>query len=237
MLDRLGLATVGDGPFPYPFVDRQGALTQNIMPDCTINPLRVTPLIRSSIFQPEHAGCRVWRHVLGVLNNTRLAAFVVAPQFNNYFLCSVAVTFSSLVQRAFNHLVGDVFCDAAHPDFREFKDRLENRQKLTALLDAVLSKRTTAEWLSHFAGHVPAAPVNDVAAALDNPFVRQGGRIWNITHPTRADFRMVAAPYTCAGDELPRRPAPALGEDTDRILTKCGFSPERIETLRQRGVI
>ena len=116
-----------------------------------------------------------------------------------------------------------VLCDmigrpdlAAHPDFRTFKDRLANRQKLTALLDALLSQRTTAEWLSHFAGRVPAAPVNDVAAALDNPFVRQGGRIWNVAHPARADFKMVAAPYTCAGDELPRRPAPALGEDTDR---------------------
>jgi len=137
-----------------------------------------------------------------------------------------------------------VLCDmigrpdlAAHPDFRTFKDRLANRQKLTALLDAALSERTTAEWLSHFAGRVPAAPVNDVAAALDNPFVRQGGRIWNVTHPARPDFKMVAAPFACAGDELPRRPAPALGEDTDPVLSKCGFSPERIKTLRQLGVI
>ena len=56
MLDRLGLATVGDGPFPYPFVDRHGALRKYIMPDCTINPLRVTPAIGPTIFQPpDHA--------------------------------------------------------------------------------------------------------------------------------------------------------------------------------------
>jgi crotonobetainyl-CoA:carnitine CoA-transferase CaiB-like acyl-CoA transferase len=47
----------------------------------------------------------------------------------------------------------------------------------------------------------------------------------------------VAAPYTCPGDELPRKPAPALGADTDRVLRACGFSAECIETLRQRGVV
>ena len=137
-----------------------------------------------------------------------------------------------------------VLCDmigrpdlATHPDFRTFKDRLANRQKVTAVLDEALSKRTTAEWLKHFAGRVPAAPVHDVASALDNPFVRDGGRIWTIAHPARADFKMVAAPYTCPGDELPRKPAPALGADTDRVLRACGFSAECIETLRQRGVV
>jgi succinate---hydroxymethylglutarate CoA-transferase len=137
-----------------------------------------------------------------------------------------------------------VLCDmigrpdlVAHADFRTFKDRLANRQKVTALLDTALSECTTAEWLERFAGRVPAAPVNDIADALDNPFVRDGGRIWNVTHPARADFKMVAAPYTCPGDELPRNPAPALGQDTDRVLGECGLSPECIETLRQRGVI
>ena len=137
-----------------------------------------------------------------------------------------------------------VFCEmigrpelASDADFCTFKDRLANRQKLTALLDAALSQRTTAAWLDLFAGRVPAAPVNDVAAALDNPFVREQGLIWNVSHPKRADFKMVAAPYTCPGDALPRSPAPALGQDTDRLLGECGLSRERIESLRQRGVI
>jgi succinate---hydroxymethylglutarate CoA-transferase len=126
---------------------------------------------------------------------------------------------------------------ATHPDFRTFKDRLANRDKVTALLDAALGERTTAQWLEHFAGRVPAAPVHDIAAALDNPFVRDGGRVQHFAHPARADFKMVAAPYTCGGEELPRKPAPALGADTDRVLRQCGFSPECIATLRQRGVV
>jgi crotonobetainyl-CoA:carnitine CoA-transferase CaiB-like acyl-CoA transferase len=48
---------------------------------------------------------------------------------------------------------------------------------------------------------------------------------------------MVAAPYTCPGEELPREPAPALGEDTDQVLRDCGLSAECIKTLRRRRVV
>ena len=126
---------------------------------------------------------------------------------------------------------------SAHPEFRTFKDRLANRQKLNTLLDSILGERTTAEWLGRFAGRVPVAPVNGIAAALDNPFVRDGGRIWSVQHPACADFKMVAAPFICSNEELPRRPAPRLGQDTDEVLDRCGYSCERIEALRRRGVI
>jgi succinate---hydroxymethylglutarate CoA-transferase len=137
-----------------------------------------------------------------------------------------------------------VLCDligrpelGADENFRTFKDRLRNRAQVTSILDAALNARTTAEWLDHFAGKVPAAPVNDVAAALDNPFVKEGARIWSIPHPARADFRMVASPFVCSGDELPKTRAPTLGEHTEEVLSGSGFPPERIKALRQRGVV
>jgi crotonobetainyl-CoA:carnitine CoA-transferase CaiB-like acyl-CoA transferase len=126
---------------------------------------------------------------------------------------------------------------AAHPDFRTFKDRLANRARVTALLDAALGERTTAEWLDHFAGRIPAAPVNAVAAALENPFVRDEGRVWTVPHPARPDFRMVAAPFVCPGEELPREPAPALGRDTDEVLGSCGIEATQLARLRRDGVI
>jgi len=53
----------------------------------------------------------------------------------------------------------------------------------------------------------------------------------------RGDFKMVAAPYVCAGETLPREPAPALGQDTERLLAECGLSRETVADLRRRGVI
>src|SRR3546814_5197008 len=56
---------------------------------------------------------------------------------------------------------------ADDPEFATFADRLRNRDRVTEMLDAALSTRTTAEWLALFGGKVPAAPVNDIQAALD----------------------------------------------------------------------
>jgi crotonobetainyl-CoA:carnitine CoA-transferase CaiB-like acyl-CoA transferase len=40
-----------------------------------------------------------------------------------------------------------------------------------------------------------------------------------------------------SGATPPKRPAPALGADTDAVLRDCGFTPERIAALRRDGVI
>ena len=124
-----------------------------------------------------------------------------------------------------------------HPDFLTFSDRLANRARIGELLDQALGERTTAEWLECFAGRVPAAPVNDVASALENPFVREKARLWDVPHPQRGDFRMVAAPFICPGEDLPKKPAPPLGQDTAEILGSCGFTPDRIAALRAEGVV
>ncbi len=125
---------------------------------------------------------------------------------------------------------------ADQPEFRRFADRRANRARLTEVLDAALLRRTTAEWLERFAGSVPAAPVNGLAAALDSDFTRERGMIQAVPHPARPDFRMLATPVVGAG-EMPMRPAPGLGQDTDAILGDCGFSPERIAALRRDGVV
>jgi crotonobetainyl-CoA:carnitine CoA-transferase CaiB-like acyl-CoA transferase len=121
--------------------------------------------------------------------------------------------------------------------FRRFPDRLQHRALLTEVLDAELSQRTTAEWLAHFAGAVPAAPINDLAQALENPFVTEHGRLQTLPHPTRGSFRMVAPPVRCPGDEAPARPAPGLGEHTEALLGELGYDAARIRALRDAGVI
>ncbi len=126
---------------------------------------------------------------------------------------------------------------AEDPRFARFKDRLANRPLIQDMLDGALAKRTTAEWLEVFAGAVPAAPINDIKQALDNPFVTDHGRIQTLTLPGYGDFRMVAPPVRCEGDAAPARPAPALGADTDAILGEMGYDQTRIETLRARNVI
>lgn len=124
------------------------------------------------------------------------------------------------------------------PRFATFKARLDNRALLGRLLDETLSTRTTAEWMTAFAGRVPAAPVLDVAEALDNPFVaeREGIRAYTGS-PHGRDIRMLASPIRVPGEEMPARAAPALGQHTDDVLREIGLTPEQIAEMRRRKII
>jgi len=116
---------------------------------------------------------------------------------------------------------------ASDPRYASFQARLAHRDELTADLDAALSTRTTAEWLAHFAGKVPVAPVYDVAQALDSAYVREQGVIVEVPHPARGTIATLACPVRCPGEELPRRPAPRLGAHNDEILAPLDSAAER----------
>ena len=135
-------------------------------------------------------------------------------------------------------------CDAlAKPAWKQdarfltFKDRLAHRDLLTEMLDGALGEKSTREWLDLFAGAVPAAPVNDIAQALDNPFVVENDRLQTLEHPDGRDYRLVANPVRSAAGETPANPAPALGQHTDEILRALRYDQARIEQLREAGVI
>ncbi len=126
---------------------------------------------------------------------------------------------------------------ASDARFAGFKARLAHREELTRLLDEALAPRTTDEWMALFAGKVPAAPVYDVAQALENGFVAERGGVQDYAYPDGRRARMVAAPIRVPGAELPARAAPAMGAHTDAELRAAGYSDERIAELRAAGVI
>ncbi len=124
------------------------------------------------------------------------------------------------------------------PRFASFPARLEHRTEITEMLDQVLSERTTAEWLELLQGAAPVAPVNDVAEALENPFVAAGDRVAGFTGPDGEELlRMAAGPVRVAGAEQPRRAAPELGADSGDILRLLGLSAAEIAALRAKGVV
>ncbi|MCZ6524323.1 MAG: CoA transferase, partial [Alphaproteobacteria bacterium] len=98
-------------------------------------------------------------------------------------------------------------------------------------------KRSTRQWLDVFAGVVPAAPINDLGEALENPFSAESGALQTLIHPQAGPYRMVAPPVRCAGEEAPARPAPALGANTDEVLRGLGNDGARIDALRGAKVI
>jgi crotonobetainyl-CoA:carnitine CoA-transferase CaiB-like acyl-CoA transferase len=93
------------------------------------------------------------------------------------------------------------------------------------MLDAVLSEETTRNWLDRLAGQVPVAPVNDLAQALESPFVEEQGLVAEGPHPVRGTIRTMACPIRCPGETLPLRAAPRLGADTADVLARSDVGP------------
>ena len=123
------------------------------------------------------------------------------------------------------------------PDYQGYENRDHNRDWLTEIFDEALQARATAEWIEHFAGAVPAAPVHDMAQALANPYFVDRGGISALDHPGLPGLKTVASPFRMKDDPIPTRPGPKLGQHTDALLGDLGYDAAEIQALRNSDVI
>ncbi|MDJ0977635.1 MAG: CoA transferase [Erythrobacter sp.] len=123
------------------------------------------------------------------------------------------------------------------PRFATNPDRLANRDALTVLLDEEFAKQPMAYWQDLLAGHVPVAPVYELGAALDNPWLRTIGLRDEVEHPDKADLQILASPLKFDGQRPPNRAAPLLGADSDAILEDLGYDPDAIAKMRASGIV
>lgn len=109
--------------------------------------------------------------------------------------------------------------------------RIANAPFLYEQVGAMMSERTTEEWLRFFrAQDVPAAPV----ATLDDMVAE----LPLSEHPEAGPFRQIPPPVLFAqAPQSLRRPAPLIGEHTDEVLAEAGYGAERIQSLRGSGVL
>jgi succinate--hydroxymethylglutarate CoA-transferase len=128
---------------------------------------------------------------------------------------------------------------SSDPRFKLFKNRLEHRELLQTMLDEALSEKTTEEWLTKFAGSVPASPIYGIDEAMNNPFVAERNGIQHFPNPADPEkvFKMAAHPIRSAGDDPLNKPAPRLGADTDRILKEIGYTSNQVRELKNKGAV
>jgi crotonobetainyl-CoA:carnitine CoA-transferase CaiB-like acyl-CoA transferase len=139
------------------------------------------------------------------------------------------------------------FCEAAgcpelasDPRFATNGKRVENRDELKRLLDAIFAKRTKKEWVTLLdAAGVPNGPINDIAQVYAEPQVQARGVKIEAEHPVAGRLPMVASPMRFSATPLEHRvPPPVLGQHTEEILSKVlGKSAEAIARLRVAGAI
>lgn len=137
-----------------------------------------------------------------------------------------------------------LFCEMiARPDlidderFCDYDQRLANRDELTGVLDEILSSHTTANWLEHFAGKIPAAPVLTPQQAFDNPFLKGRHRTQQLHDSQNNPMELLSPCISAGSDRRADTAAPALGQHTDEVLQSVGYEISDIEALRKRELI
>lgn len=124
--------------------------------------------------------------------------------------------------------------------FAHREARKRHRAELTVQIEAGLEQRSAVEWerMLNDAG-VPAGRVLSVAEALSLEQVQQRGLIEELgTDVLGKPLSLITAGYRLsgAGRRLHMSP-PKLGEHTDEILGKVGFSESEIADLREAAAI
>jgi crotonobetainyl-CoA:carnitine CoA-transferase CaiB-like acyl-CoA transferase len=124
------------------------------------------------------------------------------------------------------------------PRFRTREDRYRHRKDLVAVLDGILAARPVAEWMECLLRHgVPAAPVNDLPAALGDPQVLARGMVRELGHTAYGRVRVLGNPVKVSGADEPATPPPCAGEHTEEILCGLlGLSATDVAELRESRV-
>ena len=125
------------------------------------------------------------------------------------------------------------------PRFRTNADRVRNRAETLGRVQAALMTRPAVAWNEALAGAgVPCSPINSLAQLLRHPHSDASGIIVKYDHAQAGSLKSVGHPVRINGEaRTAGRAPPALGQHTDEVLSELGMSSERIDALRDAGVI
>jgi len=127
---------------------------------------------------------------------------------------------------------------AADPRYASFASRYSHRSSLIAELRERFLTRRTEDWLDCLRGRVPCAAVHSVEEALMGDRAPGQGMVTQVDHPVFGPLRQVRTAIRVPDGVEHRRPASALGADTDTFLRKTlAYTEEQIDALLQEGVI
>jgi crotonobetainyl-CoA:carnitine CoA-transferase CaiB-like acyl-CoA transferase len=128
---------------------------------------------------------------------------------------------------------------AADPRFADNAGRVASRVELIDRLREVFAARPSANWLAALrAARIPAAPINDVPTALNDPQAAAREMVRSVALPA-GPLRLVGPVARLSATPATVRTAPPLlGQHSEAILRdELGYSAEDITALRQNGTI
>ena len=128
---------------------------------------------------------------------------------------------------------------ARDPRFLTNPLRVTNRDALRGEIEKHTVRRSTAETIAALRKlGAPCSELNDTAQMLAHEQVQAAGIVVPLPAPGAAAHKVVATPLKADGRRSARMEAPpALGADTDAVLSGIGCAADEIARLRAAGTI
>ncbi|RSM06725.1 hypothetical protein CEP52_005583 [Fusarium oligoseptatum] len=119
--------------------------------------------------------------------------------------------------------------------------RVQNRNLLAPIYNAVFQTKTTDEWIDVFNGTgLPFAPINDMQNTFGHPQAEARGMVARMKmEPAESGEIQVIGPAVKFSETEAslRTPPPNLGQHTDEVLMEAGMDASEVDKLRQEKVV
>ena len=128
------------------------------------------------------------------------------------------------------------------PRFADNTQRVENRDELSAHIEAALAKYPSAieaaeDWGFNY--HIPVAPILSVEQAVNHPHLIERETIRTVTDPVFGSYQIPGMPIRFSA--APRHPdlqAAYLGEHNVEVFTRyAGATEAEVRQLEQEGAL
>lgn len=125
------------------------------------------------------------------------------------------------------------------PSFDSQIKRQQGREKLTELVNQVLSEKKVEAWLKIFGTRLPAAKLNSIKEALEHPQAKSRNMVVEVDVGGGKKVKLLGNPVK--GTEIKGEvfnPPPRIGQHTEEILENLlSYSKEKIAELKKERVI